>query len=100
MKRLFTFFLLVGVLCWSGCEQPAHPGNWPQTTVESKLKSSLNLTEIALTPATGGFSGTGKTADGETFKLTITQDATAKKLVCKATGDRGTMDERTYDLDQ
>ena len=61
---------------------------------------SLRLTEISLTsdPA-GGYTGSGKLADGETLKLKVTQDPAAKRLSWKAEGDRGTFEDGSYEFE-
>ncbi len=98
MYRCLSMLVVCCLLAFAGCDA-ANPGKWPKETVEAKLTNSLTLTEISLSPKEGGFSGTGVASDGETFKLEITQDPVAKKMVCEATGDRGTLEERVYDLD-
>ena len=73
----------------SGCTK-SHSGNCAQPEIEAQVKKSLELTEIqiAADPA-GGYSGTGKAATGESYKLKITQDVALKRLDWKAEGDRG-----------
>ncbi len=73
-----------------GCEEKKHPGNWAAAEVQAKVKQSLNLSELTVTPdPAGGFQGTGKNAEGETFTIKITQDVAAKKLSWDSKGDRG-----------
>ena len=94
-QLLWVCSLLVGLAC-VGCERP-HPGNYAQPAVEEQVKKSLELTEIqiAADPA-GGYTGTGKAASGESYKLTINQDVALKKLSWKAIGDRGDHREGEY----
>jgi hypothetical protein len=42
----------------------------------------MSEVSISADPA-GGYTGTGKAADGETFKLTIKQNADLKRLSCE-----------------
>ncbi len=78
----------------------SNPGTWNQQQVEEKLKSSLSLAEIQLTPRTeGGYSGKGKTYEGESYKLQITQDPTRKRLEWKFESDRGDIGDAYYELE-
>ncbi|MEN9555106.1 MAG: hypothetical protein RLZZ232_1392, partial [Planctomycetota bacterium] len=47
----------------------------------------------------GGFSGTGKAEDGETYKITVTQDPANKRLDWKAEGDRGSNEDGSYSIE-
>jgi len=77
-----------------GCAPKPHPGNWGQTEVRAKVKESLKLSELTLTPdPAGGFQGVGKNSEGESFKIKITQDVAAKKLSWDSKGDRGSNEE-------
>ena len=91
--RILNFCILMFAVSISGCAK-THPGNYAQPEVEAQLKKSLELIEIQLTrdPA-GGYSGTGKNAEGETYKLKISQDEALKRLIWKADGDRGDLRE-------
>ena len=61
---------------------------------------SLKLSELHITvDPSGGYSGTGKTADGESYKLKITQDASMKRLSWQADGDRGTIEEGKFEFE-
>lgn len=95
-RILTSFCLLLVVTAILGCERP-HPGNYAQPAVETQVKKSLELTEIQISPdAAGGYSGTGKAASGETYKLKITQDVAKKSLSWKAEGDRGDFRDGEY----
>lgn len=95
-RHILLICLLVFPVAISGCER-SHPGNYKQPEVEAQVIKSLKLTEIqiAADPA-GGYSGTGKTANGESFKLKLTQDVAQKSLKWKADGDRGSMEEGSF----
>ena len=95
-RYILSICILVFSVAISGCER-RHPGNYPQPEVEAQVMKSLKLTELQITadPA-GGYSGTGKTADGESFKLKLTQDAAEKSLSWKADGDRGSIEEGSF----
>lgn len=72
-----------------GCGSSDHPGNWPQSKVESMLTERMQLKSISLAPGDGGFSGTAVSPDGESWKLKVTQDAGKRRLDYEAEGDRG-----------
>jgi hypothetical protein len=94
-KRYFiTFASLVFLLTLvsTGCNQ-SHPGNWDEDTVESKLKEKMSLQSLELSPATGGFSGNGTDADGQTYEVTVTQNEATKELKYVAEGNRGAIEE-------
>lgn len=93
--------LLVGLLVFSflGCTPPPNPGTWDQARVETKIKESLELTEISLEPASdGSYTGSGKKATGESYKLTVTQDPKLKRLSWKFDSDRGDVGENFYEF--
>ncbi len=70
-QSLSVLLVLGSVLC-SGCSQD-NPGTWPRDKVSAKVMESLQMTEVTLSPdPAGGFSGTGKRADGEMLTLTVT----------------------------
>lgn len=96
-SRFFLpYSLLVLVLAISGCGKN-HPGIYTQPEVEAQVKKSLELTEIQISPdPSGGYTGTGKAASGETYKLKITQNVAKKELGWKAEGDRGDLREGEY----
>ena len=81
----------------AGCAAET-PGTWKQPKVEAEMTRKLELTKIALTPAAAGFEGTGTAADGETYKLKITQDATKGRLDWTAVGDRGSEEDGFFEL--
>ena len=100
MVILGRLFLSVGlfalVFAVSGCGKN-HPGIYTQPEVETQVKKSLELTEIQINAApTGGYTGTGKAASGESYKLTINQNVAKKELSWKAEGDRGDFREGEY----
>jgi hypothetical protein len=89
----FCVGLIFVCLVCHGCGNTSHPGNWPQSEIEAYMLKTENprMSEVSIKPdPEGGFSGTGKSADGETFQLTIKQDADLKRLSWSAKGDRGT----------
>ena len=91
--RILTVCVLMFAVLISGCTK-IHPGNYAQPKVEAQVMKSLELIEIQLTPdPAGGYSGTGKNAEGETYRLKIFQDEALKRLSWKADGDRGDMRE-------
>lgn len=93
--------LLCCVICFSliGCKPAVHPGNWDQTRIETKLKEKHNLAEISLQPASaGGFTGSGKTADGETYTFKVKQDANLKRLSWEFNSDRGDVGDEVYEF--
>jgi hypothetical protein len=75
----------------SGCKQ-SHPGVWNQQEIEAYMLKTEDpkMSEVKLTPDAGGYTGTGKAPDGETFQLTIKQNVELKQLSWEAKGDRGT----------
>lgn len=79
------------VLCLTGCSGD-NPGEWPIDQVEAQVVEGAALTEATLSQGDvpGQLTGTGKDAGGETFQLTVTQDAAAREFTWEAKGDRGT----------
>ena len=96
VRHILPICLLVFFVAITGCER-SHPGIYTQSQVEAQVMKSLKLTEIQITtdPA-GGYTGTGKTAAGESFKLKLTQDVAQKSLNWKADGDRGSIEEGSF----
>ncbi len=98
--KSIAWVVLTGIaISLPGCSD--NPGSWPQPKVEAKVAESLDLSQITLTPGTeqGVFTGTGKHAGGETFKLTVTQNASDKRISWEADGDRGTSEVGSYGLE-
>ena len=99
VRLILPICILLFSIASSGCQR-SHPGNYSQQEVESQVKKSLKLTEIQLTPdPAGGYTGNGKTADGEGFKLKITQDSVQKSLKWKAEGNRGTIEDGSFSFE-
>ena len=99
---MYPRFLVVGLfaLLIVGCNPP-HPGVWELPKVESHIKQAMELTELKLEPSgAGAFTGTGKSADGESFKLKIKQDVAGKRLSWEYEGDRGTIGDEKYEFVQ
>jgi len=97
--RILTVCILMFAVAISGCTK-RHPGNYAQPEVEAQVKKSLDLIEIQLSPdPAGGYSGTGKNAEGETYKLKISQDEALKRLNWKADGSRGDMREGNFQFE-
>ena len=97
-NQIYIYIIIV-LISLTSCQRP-HPGNYSQLEVETQVKKSLKLTEIKLAPdPAGGYSGSGKTADGEGFKLKITQDAVQKSLKWNAVGNRGTLEDGSFSFE-
>ncbi len=95
-SKLILLFLglCIGLL---GCRE--NPGKWSADQVKVKIMESLELNNVTLTPLpTGGFSGIGQRADGETLTFTILQDAAAHRMSWDAKGDRGFVEDGFYEL--
>ncbi len=102
LPRIFLHAMLAGVVAvaFVGCS-PAHPGMWDLPKVESHIAQKMELSEIKLEPAgTSAYTGTGKTAEGESFKIQVTQDVANKSLRWKYEGDRGTIGDEKYEFVQ
>ncbi|MCY2985101.1 MAG: hypothetical protein NTY15_15865 [Planctomycetota bacterium] len=96
IRFFLSYCMLFLVLTISGCGKN-HPGIYTQPEVETQVKKSLDLTEIQINAdPSGGYSGTGKAASGETYKLKIAQNVAKKELSWKAEGDRGDFREGEY----
>lgn len=87
--RSFLSALSLLVLCL-GCNT-FDPSKWDKDRVSKEIMEEHKLTELTLTPAPNGFTGTGKDAGGETFKITVTQNASEKSVSYKLDGDRGSI---------
>ncbi len=97
--RIPPLSLLLLYVAIAGCSKP-NPGTYAQPDVEAQVMKSLKLSEIQLTvDPSGGYTGKGKTVDGESYKLKIMQDATLKRLSWKADGDRGTIEEGKFEFE-
>ncbi len=95
-RVLPSYCLFVAGLFCIGCERP-HPGNYAQPAIEAQVMKSLELTEIQISgDSISGYTGTGKSASGETYKLKISQDIGKKSLSWKAEGDRGDFRDGEY----
>ena len=94
--HLLTSVLFVTALL-AGCASET-PGTWKQPKVEAEMVERLQLKGISLTPAAGGYEGTGTAEDGETYKLKITQDAAKGRLDWTAEGDRGSEEDGFIEL--
>lgn len=100
MVRSFSFCMLCTLLTFVGCNASNNPASWTQDTIEQKLQSKYDLVEIKLAPAGDGkYTGTAKSEEGETLKVTVTQDKQTKSLKYDFKGDRGWFEDGTYDLD-
>lgn len=97
-RTVHTLSVMLVLVALAGC--PQNPATMTQSQVEGLLKETLSLKEVAITPnATGdGFSGTGKAADGTNVKLTVTQDAKARKLSYSSENDSGDIDSGSVQL--
>lgn len=93
-----TLMLVFAFLGLAGC--PQNPATMTQSQVEVLLKENLSLKEVTIAPnATGdGFSGTGKASDGTKVKLTVTQDAKARKLSYSSEDDSGDINSGSIQL--
>ena len=95
-RTLWCFVICLSLI---GCKPAANPGTWDQTRIEAKLKEKYNLAEISLQPATeGGFTGSGKTAEGETYKFKVKQNADLKRLSWEFNSDRGDVGDEVYEF--
>ena len=88
---------LAALLLAAGCRNAARPGDWDEATVEEKLKASMQLESIDLSPVDGGFEGTGTYPDGETTAITVTQSG--KRLDYTGRGDRGSNQDGEFVVD-
>ena len=100
MNRLLCILSIsLIILPLFGC-QSNNPGEWPQSQIEKKLQSKYDLLELTLAPdGAGKFSGTAKTKEGETLKISILQDPKNKSLKYDFKGDRGWYEDGKYDID-
>lgn len=97
LKKVALIALLFQCLMIAGCAE--NPGKWPEDKVATKIQEKLELSELSMVPnPEGGFTGTGKSAEGETFTIKITQDPAQGRLNWDSEGDRGTFDSGFYEL--
>jgi hypothetical protein len=96
-KKFAIGVILGGIcICQIGCAD--NPGTWPLPKVEAKLTESLQLSDVNMEAAPdGGFTGTGKSAEGETISFSVKQDAAARRISWDAKGDRGFVEEGYYE---
>ncbi len=93
-----VLFCCVIFFALSGCNR-SNPGNWDQTRVEEHLKKKHVLVEISLAPGPdGGFAGSGKTKEGETYKFKVKQNAELKQLSWNFDSDRGDVGNEVYEF--
>lgn len=97
-RAIHTLSLVLVFVALAGC--PQNPATMTQAQVEGLLKETLSLKEVTIAPnASGdGFSGTGQAADGTKVKLTVTQDAKARKLSYSSENDSGDIDSGSIQL--
>lgn len=101
-KKLVIACLFCCALTVAGCAD--NPGTWPKEKLvehvkDSLIKEGVEMTEVTLTEKEGGgFEGTGMVKGGETLKLIVTQDATARRITWDAKGDRGSFLDGSYEL--
>lgn len=98
-NRIGGFVLCLASLLSVGCGTRANPGMWSEADIESNIKQKMDLEELDVVRSADGYTGTGKNYDGETFSLTIKQDAAASKLEYTAVGDRGTNEQGFFEVD-
>jgi len=73
------------------------PSKWNQDQVAKEITEQWKLSDVSLSPSDGGFKGSGKTADGETFEITVKMDAANKSVIYAGKGNRGTeLDYKVY----
>jgi hypothetical protein len=99
MKNRFYCLAIICMLFIPGCGSN-NPGEWTQATIEEKLRTKYEFVEFKLTPdGQGKYAGTAKSKEGETLKVSVSQDPKAKSLKYDFKGDRGWFEDGTYDLD-
>ena len=82
-------FALVLTVSATGCKT-FDPSQWSQEQVTKEVSEQWDLVSVDLKPADGGYTGTGKNAEGETFQITVRLDPAAKSATFEGKGDRGT----------
>jgi hypothetical protein len=94
-----VLFCCVMILFVIGCKPAANPGTWDHTRVEEHLKKKHNLVDISLVQGPeGGFNGSGKTSEGETYTFKVKQDADQKKLSWDFNSDRGDVGNEVLEI--
>lgn len=92
-KRIYSLATMVFCCCLVvGCNN-SHAGNWGADKVQEELMTRMEFTEMSLQPTADGFTGTGKVESGETFEITVSQNAADRKFDYVLKGDRGTTEE-------
>jgi len=74
----------------AGCNS-FDPSQWTQEQVAKDISEHWDLVSIELKPTEGGYTGTGKSADGETFAISVKVDQGAKSVAYHGDGDRGSI---------
>lgn len=105
-KKISWVAGLTACILLAGCGPADNPGTWNQEKVADYVQDclarevtadGLQVENVTLSPkAGGGFEGTAKASDGQSFKLDITQDPAAQELKWVATGDRGSNFDGSY----
>ena len=98
MKGPTQLFLALSLylLTLVGCGP--NPGQWPQEKVAAHLSESLELQDVSLTKTAEGYNGSGMRSDGEKLTFTVTQDPTARKISWDAKGDRGFVEQGSFQI--
>ena len=80
MRQIVASLAVVVVLFGlAGCSK--NPGALGKSDIEAELREELKLKDVSLTAnPDGGYTGTGKLADGTKYTLIVTQDEKDKKL--------------------
>ena len=95
-RTMLIGLISVGLI---GCKPALNPGTWEQGRVEAKLKEKLKLVEVSLLPhAAGGYTGSGKTKQGETYTLRVKQNAELKQLSWEFSCNRGDVGEEVFEI--
>jgi hypothetical protein len=98
MRRVVGSLMAVWLACGLllGCNT-FDPSKWNQEQVAKEITEQWKLSDVSLSPSAGGFSGSGKTADGETFEITVKMDTANKSVIYAGKGNRGTeLDYKVY----
>jgi hypothetical protein len=94
MRRpLLMPVLLLVASCLTACNSSSNPmqtrlGDLGKAEIEARVKESVKLSELSLTQAEKGvYTGTGKDAEGATYKVKVTQET--DKISFEAENDKG-----------